>query len=210
MCLSAHRYGSYVCLACHLLLADSLTPFLCLFSFSPFFFSSWHTIFLVWESPSNTVGSWQSWWIQQAAVRPVSFIARVFLSLHLCCFYPFLSASSFLSTWFSLSNKITLFWLLHTRIYPASLKELFTKKCLFTDMEQTSRSFWLSILTTKRQKSTTYCLLYIQVLWSRFCEEQTKMYQYLLSDCCEIWYRWILSVNVVLSCGLYFTWTTFL
>lgn len=38
MCLSAHRYGSYVRLACHLLLADGLTPFLCPFSFSPFFF----------------------------------------------------------------------------------------------------------------------------------------------------------------------------
>lgn len=119
MCLSAHRYGSYVRLACHLLLADGLTPFLCPFSFS-LFFSSWLIFFLVWESPSNTVGSWQSWWIQQAAVRPASFIARVFLSLRLCCFYPFLSTSPFLFTWFSLCNKITLIWLCHTSIYPVS------------------------------------------------------------------------------------------
>lgn len=101
-------------------LGRRLNPFSLSVFFLFFFFSSWLIFFLVWESPSNTVGSWQSWWIQQAAVRPASFIARVFLSLRLCCFYPFLSTSPFLFSWFSLSNKITLIWLCHTSIYPAS------------------------------------------------------------------------------------------
>lgn len=46
LCPSAHRYGSYVCLACHLLLADGLTLYLWPFSLSLFFFLA-HNFFSV-------------------------------------------------------------------------------------------------------------------------------------------------------------------
>lgn len=42
-------------------LGRRLNPFSLSVFFLSFFFSSWLIFFLVWESPSNTVGSWQSW-----------------------------------------------------------------------------------------------------------------------------------------------------